>query len=307
MPIYKIKENKLTLIKEKKYPRERDLQSLVEKNLAEVFNLQFVSSEFPLNNLRIDTLAFDEEARAFVVIEYKNDRSTSVIDQGFSYLALLLNNKADFILEYNEKLKGSLKKNGIDWSQSRVLFVSPKFTKYQRAAIGFQDLPIELWEVALYEGKQVSFRKLETAGATESIKTISKSKEAREVAREIKTYSLDDHFKKGWEESRELFDNFSQRMLNLDPEFVIKPVKSYIGFKIGNRNVVSIYAQASKLLLELIRVKPQNLKDPDKRTRYRKNSYKYFNVHITLFDIVNEDDIDYAMFLTKQVYKKFFT
>ncbi|MFZ1875504.1 MAG: hypothetical protein WAU25_00560, partial [Nitrososphaeraceae archaeon] len=66
-----------------------------------------------------------------------------VIDQGYAYLALLLNNKADFILLYNET--GEKKTlNEVDWSQSRVIFISPSFTTYQRKAIEFRDLPIEL-------------------------------------------------------------------------------------------------------------------------------------------------------------------
>ena len=69
MPIYKQSGSRLVPIKEKKVGLEKTVQGLVEENLGEVFGLSFVSSEFPLNNLRIDTLAFDEEAKSFVVIE----------------------------------------------------------------------------------------------------------------------------------------------------------------------------------------------------------------------------------------------
>jgi hypothetical protein len=64
--------------------------------------------------LRIDTLAFDPESRAFIIIEYKRDRNFSVIDQGMAYLNLMLNNKTDFILEYNERITTpSLKREDI--------------------------------------------------------------------------------------------------------------------------------------------------------------------------------------------------
>ena len=46
-------------------------------------------------------------------IEYKKGNSYSVIDQGYSYLSILLNNKADFILEYNETQSENLKKTDI--------------------------------------------------------------------------------------------------------------------------------------------------------------------------------------------------
>jgi hypothetical protein len=71
----------------------------------------------------------------------------SVIDQGYAYLSLMLNNKADFILEYNENCKDTLKRDDLDWSQSRVIFISPVFNNYQKESINFKDLPFELWEV----------------------------------------------------------------------------------------------------------------------------------------------------------------
>jgi len=305
MPIYKQTDNRLVPIKEKKVGLEKTLQNLVETNLSDIFGLSFVATEFPLNNLRIDTLAFDEEAKAFVVIEYKRDKNSTVIDQGYAYLALLLNNKADFVLEYNEKTKKNLRKDDIDWSQSKVMFVAQSFTKYQQEAIGFQDLPIELWEVKKYDEDLVSFNQVRASEKSESIKTVTKNKDIERVSREIKQYSVEDHIKPSWSKAKELFDEFSQRVLELDPRFEIHPVKYYIGFNIENKNVIAVKVRTTKLLLELLRVQPKDLKDPEKRARYRKNSFEYYNKHITQFDINSDDDIDYAMSLVKQVYKSF--
>jgi hypothetical protein len=47
--------------------------------LNDLFELDFVKSEFELHGLRIDTLAFDNESKAFVIIEYKKDRNFSVM------------------------------------------------------------------------------------------------------------------------------------------------------------------------------------------------------------------------------------
>src|SRR3990167_5346298 len=123
MPIFKIEDKKLVSIKEIIIDLEKGLQKLTENNLESVFGYKFISSEFSLHNFRIDTLAFDEETKSFIIIEYKKDRSFSVIDQGFSYLSLMLNNKADFILEYNEKTKKNFNKDNFDWTQSRILFL----------------------------------------------------------------------------------------------------------------------------------------------------------------------------------------
>ena len=104
---------------------ERDIQQLFEKNLLQITGLEFVKSEFSIQNQRIDTLAFDRENNAFIIIEYKRGHNYSVFDQGVAYLNTLLKYKADFVLEYNEALDKNLKKKEVDWSQCKILFVSP--------------------------------------------------------------------------------------------------------------------------------------------------------------------------------------
>jgi predicted transport protein len=278
---------------------------LSEANLDDVFGLQFVTTEFALNNLRIDTLASDVETNAFVVIEYKRDKSFSVIDQGYAYLALMLNNKADFVLEYNERCKKNMRKDDIDWSQSRVIFVAQSFTKYQQEAMGFQDLPIELWEVRQYEDGLILFNELRASEKSESIKTVAKGHNAEVVAKEIKQYRIEDHFKPQWSKANALFELISQKIQELDPAFEIRPVKNYIGFHIKGKNVVDVKIQASGLMLELLRVRPEDLRDPESRVVYVNGSFENWNKHVSRFKIETEDDIDYAMTLIKQVYKQF--
>ncbi|RLI79072.1 hypothetical protein DRP07_10455, partial [Archaeoglobales archaeon] len=194
MLIFAIKQNKLEKVREIPFSSEREIQHMTEQNLQEIFGLEFVKSEVSLADLRIDTLAFDNETNSFVIIEYKKDRNFSVIDQGYAYLALLLNNKAEFVLIYNECKNKSLRKGDIDWSQSRVVFVSPQFTRYQRKAIEFKDLPIELWEVRKYENNTILFNQLKSPETSESITKISpKSSIVQRVSKEIKVYTEEDH------------------------------------------------------------------------------------------------------------------
>ena len=117
----------LSQVKETPFKKEKELQTLTEKNLKTIFGLEFVATEYQVQNLFIDTLAFDIENKTFVIIEYKRDRSFSVVDQGFSYLSLMLNNKADFILAYNEAKGKSLKRDDVDWSQARIIFIARSF------------------------------------------------------------------------------------------------------------------------------------------------------------------------------------
>ena len=197
MPIFTIKKDDLEKVREVVFRSEKQIQRLTEKNLNSIFGLEFVKSEVNLGNLRIDTFALDNETRSFVIIEYKQGKNFSVIDQGYAYLALLLNNKADFILEYNESKNKNLKRGDIDWSQSRVIFISPQFTKYQKQAINFRDLPLELWEISRYENSTIQFNQLKSPETSESITTISpKSEVVQKVSREIKVYTEEDHLQR---------------------------------------------------------------------------------------------------------------
>jgi len=279
---------------------------LVEENIEEVFNLKFVCSEFQLNNLRIDTLAFDEEDKSFVIIEYKRDKNQSVIDQGFSYLALMINNKADFILQYNECMKNNLKRDDVDWEQSKIIFISSHFTTYQRQAIEFKDLPMELWEVEKFENDLILFNEIRPTNAKESIKTVSKNKTIQSVSREVRKYSVDDHFGDDWDESWQIYEKLRDRILEVDERVVESPRKIYIGYKIGSSVLCGLHIQKSKIILWLGRTRPEDLKDPDKRVTYRKNSFEHYNQHISDFYLTEEADVDYAIFLIRQVYEKYF-
>jgi predicted transport protein len=302
MALFKIDNNeRLENIKEQPFKLEKDIQSLTEKNLKSIFGLDFVKSEFSLNNFRIDTLAFDRDAGTFVIIEYKRDKNFSVIDQGYAYLSLMLNNKADFILEFNENSKETLKRNDVDWSQSRVIFISPSFTTYQKEAINFKDLPIELWEIRLYDNQTVNYNQIKTSGAQESVKTISRQDEAIEkVTKEIKVYTEDEHLEKGTEETKELYDTLKSAILNLD-ELELKPKKKYIAFVSGS-NVVDIHIQKNALKMWL-NLQQGDLDDPKEIARDVSSVGHWGNRDYEIIMRTNEE-MEYILSLIKQSLKK---
>ena len=302
MALFKIENNeRLENIKEQPFKLEKDIQSLTEKNLKSIFGLDFVKSEFSLNNFRIDTLAFDKDAGTFVIIEYKRDKNFSVIDQGYAYLSLMLNNKADFILEFNENSKETLKRNDVDWSQSRVIFISPSFTTYQKEAINFKDLPIELWEIRRYDNQTVNYNQIKTSGAQESVKTISRQDEAIEkVTKEIKVYTEDEHLEKGTEETKELYETLKSAILNLD-ELELKPKKKYIAFVSGS-NVVDIHIQKNALKMWL-NLQQGDLDDPKEIARDVSSVGHWGNGD---YEIVmrTDEEMEYILSLIKQSLKK---
>ena len=160
----------------------------------------------------------------------------------------MLNNKAEFILEFNERNNKSLKRQDVDWSQSKVLFISQEFTTYQREAVNFKDLPIEHWEIKRYKNKTVSYNKITKSGAQESIKTVSKSdKTISSVSDEIKIYSEEDHLNESTDEIRELYESLKIQILNVG-NLQIKATKKYIAF-VSSRNVVDVRIQKKAIKL----------------------------------------------------------
>ena len=88
MALYNLKDQKLDFIKEVSFKLEKDIQNICEQNMLELLNCKFISSEFSIENFRLDSLAFDENTSSFVILEYKRDKNFSVIDQGYAYLSL---------------------------------------------------------------------------------------------------------------------------------------------------------------------------------------------------------------------------
>ena len=77
MKIFTTKKGQFSQLKQQKFKLEKDIQRLFEQNLSLITDdYVFISSEFSIKNSRIDTLAFDKESNAFVIIEYKKQQNT---------------------------------------------------------------------------------------------------------------------------------------------------------------------------------------------------------------------------------------
>lgn len=303
MKLYTVKDKKLKGVSSIPFKLEKEIQVIVENNLSELFELQLVKSELTIKNFRIDTLGFDEETRSFVVIEYKKDRNYSVIDQGYTYMSLMLNNKSDFILEYNEICDKNLKRDDVDWSQSRVIFISPHFTEFQKHSINFKDVPFEIWEIKRYENGLIGFTQHKNT-SEESVSTISTIENTlvEKVSREVKVYTEEYHFEshKTPEEIIELYKMLKERILNVG-EVEVLPRSKYIGFK-RRTNFFDVHFQTKNLWC-WINLKKGELDDPKGMTRDISEIGHYGNGDYEL-KIFPETDLDYVMFLVNQSFKK---
>lgn len=166
-------------------------------------------------------------------------------------------------------------------------------------------MAFDLYEIKLFENNTVSFDLLKPADSSESIDLIMKDPKFESVTKEIKNYTVGALFKDGWNESREIFDILSERIISIDPNLKISPQKQYIGCKLGSSNIINFSPLKSGIDVQLLRVEPKDLSDPENRVTYVKSSFEYYNKHVSIFKANNLDDIDYAVMLIKQVYKIF--
>ena len=298
MKLYHKTKNNITLLKETPFKLEKEIQSLFEAYLDTVLGLQLVKSEFSIKNKRIDTLAFDRQSNAFVIIEYKRSKSNSVVDQGFTYLNLMLENKADFILEYNESCQAKLQRKEVDWSQTRVVFVATAFTENQKLATNFKDIAIELYEVKQYEGGLVAINAIKKTASATSIQPLMEKNEAiRKITKEIKVYTEDDHLNNKPSAIIELYEAFKEAILNLADNIDVQANKDYIAFK-KNSNITDITIQRKGLKM-WINLKKGKLDDPKQITRDVSATGHWGNGDYELI-ISNTANLEYIMSLVKQ-------
>ena len=310
MKIYQLKPKNLYELKEMKtdgkyFPLEIHIQELIDKNLNKIFNdLEFIKSEYKIDDLRIDTVAFDNERRSFVIIEYKNKKNESLIDQGVSYYQVLQDRKSDFVLLYNELKNKKFRVQDIKWDETRIIFISTKFSKYQRKASGFQGLPIELYGIKRFEQNIIT---LDRVG---SIKTehVSRKNNASKINTPILTeYIEDDYFNGKYgntalsSKSKTLWHDLKNKILDNFENLEFKQKKKYGGFYSTSDNslICTMTSTKDTLTLDYSTTKP-NFFTKNNFVKYTLKGH-YGAGHYRS-KIHNRDDIDNSIQYIKKVY-----
>tara|TARA_B100000519_G_scaffold196594_1_gene203133 strand:+ start:537 stop:1493 length:957 start_codon:yes stop_codon:yes gene_type:complete len=314
MDLYKIKKDTLEPIDRDSFNLEKDIQSLVEKNIETLFNLEFISTEFSVGDFRLDSLCFDNETNSFVVIEYKKGSSYSVIDQGYSYMSVMLNNKSDFILEYIEKTGKTLKKSEVDFSQSRIIFISPSFNSYQKNSVNFKDVPFELWEIKKYSNGTVSLNQ-HLSSSKESIQKIEGGKNSiiKDVGKEVKSFEESDHTSKSNKSLIQNWERLKEKFNDMEGVEVV-PKKNYITLMCGYKTVAYFIFRKDKVLVEMGRgnLNPDgstsknffNMDDPKKVSIEKSWTWKSGTKgNIYKIEFRKDTDVEYLIYLIKQKHK----
>ena len=285
-------------LKQKDFKNEKELQAFFENNIERILGYKFIDTEFTVGDFRIDSLAFDEETKSFRIIEYKNVKNHSLVDQGYTYLKLMLERKADFVLQYNIKTKSSLTIQDIDWSQSRIIFVSPIYTSYQLNATDFKNIPVDLIKVTRYEDDIIEIDFIKKT-STVKVQDINMEPSKNDVNKEVVVYTEEDHLAKVSENIKRLYEELKNRILELD-DIDVQAKKLYIAFK-GSKNIVDIGFNKNEIKT-YINMKKGTLQDPLNITRDISNVGHWGNGDYWVI-INKEDDIDNVIPLIKQSLK----
>lgn len=297
MALYKIdKSARITKQKKVLFDSERRIQKLVGDNLPAFFNLQFIATELQCEKYRLDTLAFDENLNSFVIIEYKNKASEGVTEQGLAYKSLIRKSPEFFVLQYNKKYGSQLEKSDFDWLKTRIIFISPDYTKYQEA-IDFEDVPFELWKISQYENGLISLEPLKPIIE----KKIASELEEKSQFNQRTIYSEEQHLTKPNGEIKEIYFALKKQIISLGDDVRIEPQKKYIAFKAAT-NFVDIDLQKSAIKCHL-NLSFGELKDTKNIARNVSNIGHYGNGDYEII-ISKSEEINYLMELVKQSYEK---
>ena len=312
MDLYKVKRNTLETIEREPFKLEKDIQTIVENNIEVLFGLQLIQSEFVLGEFRLDSLCYDKSNNSVVIIEYKKGKSYSVIDQGFSYLSNLLDNKSEIILEIQDLFGRRLKKGEIDWTNSKIILISPLFSTYQKESINFQDLPIELYEITKFDNKSIGLNNIIGRINSPSIKEMKKGSQIDKVSRVIKKWTEQDHiigwkdksytYPKSSEQTVELYFKYKSTILETFEGSEIRFTKGYIVFQDGKNHFVDMYLGKDHILV-WINMKKGELNDGRKLFRDVSNIGHWGNGDYEI-RVKNEDNFEYILSCIRQSYEK---
>ncbi|MGH7963738.1 MAG: DUF5655 domain-containing protein [Candidatus Binatia bacterium] len=256
MPLFEMSGNSLVTVEQTNFAVEKELQTLVERNLAAVFNCRFVASEFSTGALhagRIDSLALSEDNNP-VIIEYKKVESSELINQSLFYLHWIQDHKGDFEIAVQRALGNSVE---VDWSDVRVICIAPNYKKYDLHAVQVMGANIELWKYRLFRNGSLYLEEVFQATKVTTSPTpvdggknpvmVEAGKKAAQV-RATATYEFEEHLDGKPAHIQSLIHSIREFIVGLDPAIEEVPKKFYVAYKIS-QNIVCMEPQSRNIKL----------------------------------------------------------
>lgn len=296
MPLYKISKDlkairikSLGLIKP-----EEGLHKLIEKNIEVFFqNLILINHKPIYENKEFDSLAFDTDLEAPVILEFKVSQNKAVSDQVDNYISIVLRNKELISYQIKEKLP---KVQKINFNQARIIIIANEYSEIQINALSLRTHCVEMWKYNHYQGylllESVQPPKVSGAKAFE-VKKVS------DVSKEIVEYQNIDHFRP-IPKTRKLYEELHNEIMNLSPGMQRKINKFFIGYKDTGYYFVAVIPKRSFVKVEFKSNKPikssilKIMKSPP-ASRRRLNLY---------FKLSSSDQLPTVMKIIKQIYEE---
>ena len=254
MPIFQTFNGQLRMLPSLRFPKERDLQELVEQNLPALFGARLIKSEFSTGSDhggRIDSLALSEENHP-VLIEYKNVEHDGLVSQALFYLSWLLDHKGDFVEAAREHL-GDVQ---VNWSSVRVICLAPGYSRYSLHAVKQMAVKaeLELWEFRQHEEGILQIEKILHSGHTakqtmkvdedQLVTTVdTDSEEPQRTVENHRDFIQSD-------DVRDAFDQILEETAGLSESVEVVARSVYTAFK-SSRNFACVQTQKNRLLVYL--------------------------------------------------------
>lgn len=265
MPLFQIQKDKVELIRQNDFRTEKELQTLVERNLEAIFNCRLISTEFSTGERhagRIDTLALSEDNNP-VIIEYKKVESSDLINQSLFYLSWLHDHHGDFELSAQKALGKNVE---IDWSDSRVICIAPNRRKYDIHAAQMIGGKIELWiyrrfENSVFELQEILTNEAQTIAAASGKNPVMVAAGKKAAAtRALGGWTFKKHLDGKPLPTQDLMLKVQEFMTGLDQSAEEAAKKLYVAYR-TTQNIVCMWAKQQEVTL-FVKLDPKKVKGP---------------------------------------------
>lgn len=309
MPLFEMSGENLVPVEQANFALEKELQTLIERNLSAVFNCRFVASEFSTGALhagRIDSLALSEDNNP-VIIEYKKVESSELINQSLFYLHWIQDHKGDFEIAVQRALGNGVE---VDWSDVRVICIAPNYKKYDLHAVQVMGANIELWKYRLFKNSSIYLEEVfQATKVTASPSSVDGGKnpvmvEAGKKAAQVRataTYEFDEHLEGKPAHIQSLMHSIREFIVGLDPAVEEVPKKFYVAYKIS-QNIVCMEPQSRNIKL-FVKLSAADVESPPKFYR-DVTEIGHYGTGDTEFTISSEQDFDLVKPYIEMAYNK---
>lgn len=245
---------------------EKSLQSLIEQNLECFLGVRFLASEFSTgrdHGGRMDTLGIDEN-HCPVIIEYKRNSNSNVINQGLFYLDWLVTHRGNFEMLVL-KVLGQEAAKSVEWSAPRLICIAGDFSRYDEHAIKQMNHNIDLIRYMKFDDDLLLFEQVNVASVPAPNSANGTSNSTTE--QKIKITTVSQSLEKADAKLTRLFETVREYLESLGDDVQFKPLRFYFAFKrIKNFACVEVKTQ-NKYLTVHVKIDPDSITLEDGFTR----------------------------------------